>query len=129
MKVKALIDVLSRSLRLARRKLEKEIVESINDHSARPEFWTVSHFNARAEILRNLKEEFFEKISALIETCNAVDSDQCADISDNCELFRTKFVTLWDEFLQLKLVETPVSGNEILDGEKIVSKFIETNAV
>ena len=92
------IDVLSRSLRLARRKLEKEIVESINDHSARPEFWTVFYFNARAEILRNLKEEFFEKISALIEKCNAVDSDQCADISDNCELFRTKIITLWDEF-------------------------------
>ena len=79
--------------------------------------------------MSNLKEKFFEKISAFIEKCNAVDSNQCADISDNCELFRSKIITLWNKFLQLKLVETPVSDKEILDDEKIASEFIDTYVV
>ena len=74
-------------------------------------------------------EVVVEKVSSLIERCCTVDSEHGADILDNCELFRTKIITLWDEFLQLKLVKAPVSDKKILDDEKIALEFIETNVV
>ena len=79
------------------------------------------------ETLRYLKELFFEKVLSLIEKCNTIEGEHGADILDNCELFQTKIITLWDEFLQLKLVEAPVSDMEILDAEKIALECTETN--
>ena len=80
----------------------------------------VTYFNDRAETLHNLKEDFFKIVSLLIERCESSESDQCIEIMDNCELFRLKILTLWDEFLLLSLVDEPALDKEILDGEKMV---------
>ena len=63
---------------------------------------------------------------SLIERCRTADSKQFADILDNCELFRTKVIILWDEFLVLKLVKESELDKEILDSEKITLEFTDT---
>ena len=120
-------EVLSRSLRLARCDLEKDILEAIKDYDARPNVWTVTHFNQRGKTLSHSKDAFFEMVSSLIDKCDSSESDQYAEVVDNCELFRSRIVTLWDEFLSLDLVKESELDQEILDSEKITSEITNTN--
>ena len=55
-------EVLSRSLRLARCDLEKDILEAIRDYDAHPNVWTVTHFNQRGKTLSHSKDAFFEMV-------------------------------------------------------------------
>ena len=121
------IEALLRALQLSRRELEKDFLDEFKDCVARPNVWTAAYFNERAGDLNKKKEEFFGMVLLLIERCESFESDQYADIIDNCELFRAKIITLWNDFLQLGLIETPLSDIETHDVEKVASEIVETD--
>ena len=84
-------------------------------------------FNKRAEALSNSKDEFFDMISLLIDRCESSESEQNTDIIDNCELFRVKIIMLWKEFMNLEIVNAPLSAMETHYVEQVVSEIVETD--
>ena len=113
-------------MQLSRHVLDKELTNAIKDCSERTDIWTTAYYNECAKDLEKKKDDFFDMISLLIERCKLSESDQNADILDNCDLFRIKIVTLWTEFLNLELVESPVSVFENYDMEQEASESVET---
>ena len=123
------IQALFRALRLTCRDLERAFVNELTDCVERPNVWTTAYFNERAVDLNKKKEEFFAMVLILIERCESFESDQYADVIDNCELFRSKIIALWNDFLQLSCIEASLSDFEKHDVEQEAPEIVETVGV
>ena len=106
--------------------MDIELTDAIKDCSVRTNVWTTVYFNERARDLEKKKDDFFDMVSLLIERCKSSENEQNADIIDNCELFRMRIVTLWTEFMNLDLVESPISDFEKHDVEQEALEIVET---